>query len=198
MSARPCLATAALAAASLALAGCLSTPITSLPRLMRLDLATMDMAEIRAGLRLPAMLRVRAGDAVMTVRLRPEGGQPSEEVFVLAEVAEDREQVALAREARPGHALSVWRIAPADLDRIGAIQQRVRQSRASGPRVRGSLEIRIGGGCRTAPIPPGPVAMSSYLKPGRTETYITLVEDLDLRRLIAEADWAAKVPACGA
>lgn len=198
MPSRRCRPFAVLAAACLVLGGCLSTPITSLPRLMRLDLATMDMREVRAGLRLPSMLRVRPGDAVMTVRLRPDGGQPSDETFVLVETTEDSERAALAAEARSGHALSIWRIAPEDLGRIAAIQQRVRDSLVRGPRVRGGLEVRIAGGCRTAPVPAGPVSMSSYLKPGRDESYITLVADLDLRRFIALRDWDQKIPACGA
>ena len=47
-----------LLAASLVLAGCFATPLRSIPRLMRLDFATRKMDEVRAGLRLPEMLRV--------------------------------------------------------------------------------------------------------------------------------------------
>jgi hypothetical protein len=181
-----------------ALAGCLSTPITSLPRLMRLDFATLNMSEVRAGLRLPGMLRVRPGDATMTIRTRATGGQSTEDVFVLEEATDDRERAGLAGEERPGFTLSVWRVAVADVPRIAAIQQRVRESMEHGPRVRGSLEIKVSGGCKTAPIPAGPVLMASFLKPARSEPYITLLEGLDLRQLIPQSDWQAKLPACGA
>jgi hypothetical protein len=189
---------AAVVASAVALAGCLSTPITSLPRLMRLDFATLDMSDVRAGLRLPGMLRIRPGDATMTIRTRVEGGQPTEDAFVLEEVSDDRERAGLAGEGRAGFALSVWRVAAADVPRIAAIQQRVRASLASGPRVRGSLEIKVSGGCKTAPIPAGPVLMASFLKPARGEPYINMVDGLDLRQLIPQADWQAKLPACGA
>lgn len=188
---------AVIVASAIGLAGCLSTPMTSLPRLMRLDLATMDMNEVRAGLRLPAMLRVRPGDASMIIKTRVEGGPSTEDVFVLEEATEERERAGLGGEARSGFSLSVWRVAPGDVPRVAAIQQRVRASLERGPRVRGSLEIRVSGGCKTASIPAGPVLMSSLLKPGRGETYITLVDGLDLRQLIPQADWHAKLPVCG-
>lgn len=186
-----------LIAAALLLGGCLSTPIRSIPRLMRLDFATLKMDEVRAGLRLPDMLRVRPGDATMTVRTRgPEG--TTEDVFVLAEDADAGEQAGLAAEARHGFALSLWRIAPGDLPRIAAIQDRVRASHGQAGRIRGSIEIKVSGGCRTTRIPAGPVFMSSFLRPSRDETYITLVDGLDLRQFIPVADWQAKIPACGA
>jgi len=187
----------AVVATALLLGGCLSTPITSLPRLLRLDFVSMDMDEVRAGLRLPDMLRIRPGDAVMTVRTTGAGQPATEDRFVLVETTEEQDRVAIASEARRGHALSVWRVAPADVPRIAAIQQRVRESLVRGPRIRGSLEIKVSGGCRTAPIPAGPVLMSSFLKPARGETYITLTDGLDLRQLIPQSDWQAKMPACG-
>ncbi|QCK88094.1 hypothetical protein E8L99_21200 [Phreatobacter aquaticus] len=186
-----------VAACSVGIGGCLSTPISSLPRLMRLDLATMDMDDVRAALRLPAMLRVRPGDAVMTIKTRVDGGNPTEDRFVLVESTVERERVEMAAEARAGAGISIWRIAPGDVPRVAAIQQRVRASLVQGPRVRGSLEIQVSGGCRTAPIPEGAVPMSSFLKPARGETYITLVSDLDLRRVIPLGDWQAKIPECG-
>ena len=84
------------------------------------------------------------------------------------------------------------------MPRIAAIQQRVRDSQVRGPRVRGSLEIKVSGGCRTAPLPAEAVSMSSYLKPARGETYITLIDGLDLREAIPQSDWQAKIPASGA
>ncbi|MGU9982182.1 hypothetical protein ACJ4V0_19285 [Phreatobacter sp. HK31-P] len=186
-----------LIAATLLLGGCLSTPIRSIPRLLRLDFATLKMDEVRAGLRLPDMLRVRPGDATMTVRTRgPQGA--TEDVFVLAEDADAGERSRLTAEARPGFALSLWRIAPDDLPRVAAIQERVRASEGQAGRIRGGIEIKVSGGCRTARIPAGPVLMSSFLRPSRGETYITLVDGLDLRQYISVADWQAKIPACGA
>ncbi len=186
-----------LLAASLVLAGCFATPLRSIPRLMRLDFATMKMDEVRAGLRLPEMLRVRPGDATMTVKTRGPDGT-TEDVFVLAEDGDAGERAGLAAEARPGFALSLWRIAPDDLARVADIQNRVRASQGQAGRLRGSIDIKVSGGCRTARIPAGPVLMSSFLRPSRAETYITLVDGLDLRQFIPVADWQAKIPACGA
>jgi hypothetical protein len=182
---------------SLALSGCLGTPLSSLPRLARLDFLTMDFSEVRAGLRLPAALGLRPGDAVMTVKTRTEGSQAETvDRFVLVEATEPAERAPLAGEAKPGFALSVWQIAPGDVPRLAAIQERSRASREHGPRIRGSVEIRVSGGCARQAIPAGPLAMSSYLKPARDESFITLNSDADLREALAQSGQQGPIPAC--
>ncbi|QCI68986.1 hypothetical protein E8M01_01480 [Phreatobacter stygius] len=181
---------------SLGLSGCFGVPVSSLPRLMRLDFLTMDFNEVRAGLRLPAMLALRPGDATMSIKTRAEGRPETVDRFVLVETTAPAERAGLAGQARPGFALSVWRVDPNDVPRLAAIQALGRDSRTSGPRIRGSVEIRVAGGCARSAIPDGPVRISSFLKPAREESFITLTEDTDLRAAIAAADWQDKVPRC--
>ena len=187
-----------LLALSLALSGCFGVPVSSLPRLMRLDFMTMDFNEVRAALRLPASLALRPGDAVMTVKTRTEDGVETADRFVLVEAPEPAERAGLAEQARAGFTLGVFRVAPHDVPRLAALQARIRASRERGPRLRGSIDIRVSGGCLREAVAEGPLPVSSYLKPGRGEAFIALTEDVDLRRAIPSADWAERMSRCAA
>ncbi len=179
------------------LGGCLSTPLSSLPKLARLDFLTMDFAEVRAGLRQPSALALRPGDFVMTVKTKTDGSSDeTADRFVLVEATEPAERQSLATEAKPGFALSVWRIAPEDVPRLASIQERTRVSIKYGPRVRGSIEIAVTGGCVRADIPAGPFAVSTYLKPARGESFITLSTDADLRGMIMAKGQQVSLPRC--
>lgn len=187
-----------LMAVSLILSGCFGASLSSLPRLMRLDFLTMDFNEVRAGPRLPSVLALRPGDAVMTIKTRAEGRPETADRFVLVETTAPAERAGLAQEARAGFAVSVWRVDPDDVPRLTALQARIRLSRTQGPRLSGSIDIRVSGGCARSAIPAGPVRVSSYLKPARQESFITLTEDADLRDAIPVADWQSHVPSCAA
>lgn len=187
-----------LLALSLALSGCFGTPLSSLPRLMRLDFLAMDFNEVRAGLRLPASLALRPGDAVMTIKTRTDGGAETVDRFVLAEAADPAERSGLAERARAGFTLGVFRVEPHDVPRLAALQARIRASQERGPRLRGSIDIRVSGGCLKGTVADGPLPVSSYLKPARGESFITLTEDMDLRQTIPSADWAERMPPCAA
>lgn len=183
-------------ALSLALSGCFGVPVSSLPRLMRLDFLAMDFGQVRAGLRLPANLAVRPGDAVMTIKTRTDGGAETADRFVLVEAMEPAERASMAAEAKPGFTLGVFRIAPSDVPRLAELQARIRASQQQGPRLRGSIDIRVSGGCLRGAVADGPLPVSSYLKPARDEGFITLSQDVDLRQMIPSSDWAERMPRC--
>ncbi|MFS8044532.1 hypothetical protein [Rhizobium sp. BR 314] len=183
--------------ALLALGGCLSTPLSSLPKLARLNFLTMDFAEVRAGLRQPSALALRPGDFVMTVKTKTDGSSDETvDRFVLLETTEPAELQSLATEVKSGFALSAWRVAPTDVPRLAAIQERTRASLQHGPRVRGSIEITVTGGCTRETIPAGPLAVSTYLKPARGEGFITLSANADLRGMIAAKRQQVSLPRC--
>lgn len=69
------------------LTGCMTTPISSIPKLMRLDFLTMNFEHVRVGLQLPAHLSLGSGDAVMIIRSVTDGVKgETVETFALIEI----------------------------------------------------------------------------------------------------------------
>lgn len=111
----------------LLLSGCMTVPISSIPKLMRLDFLTMNFEHVRVGLQLPAYLSLRSGDAVMITRSRIDGLE-GETVYTYT-LVEDTNAAALAGfrpEKRAGTAATVWRIKPEDVAGLAELQERVR------------------------------------------------------------------------
>ena len=53
------------------LAGCGHVPLTSLPKLAKIDVKTTDLAQLRAGINLPADIRPLPGGVTMTITALP-------------------------------------------------------------------------------------------------------------------------------
>lgn len=179
------------------LTGCMTVPISSIPKLMRQDFLTMDFEHVRVGLQLPSNLSLRSGDAVMITRSRTDGA-PEETVETYALVA-DMDEAALAKfkpEKREGMLASVWRVKPDDVGRLAALQERVRVSRVQGPRIRGSTEIKIVKACHTGKFPAGPIYSSIYMKPAENEDYIPTSLDADLVKLFGATAVKSLITPC--
>lgn len=180
------------------LTGCMTTPISSIPKLMRLDFLTMNFEHVRVGLQLPTYLSLRTGDAVMIIRSRTDGVK-DEIVDTFGLIEENMDDAARARfnvEKRAGWATSVWRIKPDDVSRLTVLQEKVRRSRSEGPRIRGSTEIEILRACIAAVLPAGPIYFSTYIKPAENEDYIPMSIDADLVKVFGAAQIATRVSRC--
>jgi len=181
------------------LSGCMTTPISSIPKLMRLDFLTMNFEHVRVGLQLPTFLSLRAGDAVMIIRSTTNGVKDKTvETFGLIEenmVEADRARFNVKH--RAGWGTSVWKIKPEDIARLTALQEKVRRSRIEGPRIRGSTEIEILRVCVAGTLPSGPIYFSTYIKPAENEDYIPMSLDADLVKVFGAAQIATRVSRCG-
>lgn len=181
----------------LLLSGCMTVPISSIPKLMRLDFLTMNFEHVRVGLQLPSYLSLRSGDAVMIARSRTDGLEG--ETAYTYTLVEDTNAAALAGfrpEKRAGTAATVWRIKPEDVAGLAELQERVRRSRIQGPRIRGSTEIKILKACLTGAFPAGPIYSSTYIKPAENEDYIPASIDNDLVKLFGPTEIRSLIRQC--
>lgn len=179
------------------LTGCMTVPIPSIPKLIRQDFLTMNFEHVRVGLQLPANLSLSSGDAVMITRSRADGAV-GETVDTYALVA-DTDAAALVKfrpEKREGMSTSVWRVKPEDVGRLAELQERVRLSRAQGPRIRGSTEIKIVKACFKGAFPAGPIYSSIYMKPAENEGYIPTSIDADLVKLFGPTEVRSLITPC--
>ena len=145
------------------LSGCMTTPISSIPKLMRLDFLAMNFEHVRVGLQLPTFLSLRAGDAVMIIRSATDGVKDKsvEKFGLIEENMAEADRARFKVKNRAGWGTTVWRIKPEDAARLTALQEKVRRSRIEGPRIRGSTEIEILRVCVAGTLPSGPIYFST-------------------------------------
>lgn len=183
------------------LAGCGHVPLTSLPKLSKVDIRTTRLAELRAGVSLPANIRPLPGGIAMTIVALPQDGGRHERKVVLEEVRDASELAKLPVVATPGRRFAVFRLSDGDAARVSAF----RDEMFVGPQNsgnRGSLALMADKACRLGDLSGKPIPMTSYLKTSETQDYVLLTRDVDLREAVGEADpkvdLATAIPPCEA
>jgi len=182
-------------------AGCGHVPLASLPKLSKIDIRTTDLAELRAGISLPADIRTLPGGVTMTLVALPKDGGRHERKVVLEEVRDAAELAKLPVMASPGRRFTLFRLSRADTGRLGAF----REEMFAGPQNsgnRGSLALGADKACRLGELSGKPIAMSGYLRTSETQDYVLLMRDFDLKDAVREidpkVDLATAIPPCDA
>ena len=105
--------------------------------------------------------------------------------------------VEVKQRAHAGDArLVVVRFGRADSEASRAMQARVKAYKAAGGKGKGSLTVAATG-CRTPPVPAGPIRMSAWLRAEAGEPYFVLMRDVDMRKTLEKAGAdAALIPPC--
>jgi hypothetical protein len=180
----------------LALAGCVGMPVSTMLKLRGVDFGTTDLAELAAGLQLPAVLRPQPDSVRLSLTVRPGDGSRIERRFALlpSPVASDRAE--LERFAAPGMALHAYRLAPDALASLDAFRKEV-LTRKAGAASRPQVTLAVAAeACRDGPLADGPVPLTSYLRTGETDGFVVLLGGLDLRDLADAATLDARLPPC--
>lgn len=180
-----------LALSALSLAACSHVPAATIYELWNFDMAKADPAALRAAVRLPEHLRPEVGGVVLSVTTTAAGNGAAKHDFVLQEASEPAELAPLANRQRLGFALYAFRLRPDDIVRIRQLQ--AEQQAAKG----GGGEIGIAAkACRTADLPKGAILSSTFLRVDAARGYLTVLEDIDLRKELAEVDLVKEISPC--
>lgn len=187
-----------LVAASLA-GACGHVPLTSLPKLSRIDIRTTKLTDLRASLSVPADIRPLPGGVTMTIVVEPKEGGRHERKVVLEEVRDAVELAALPVMVSPGRRLTVFRLSPADAARLTVFRDEMLLGAGQSGN-RGSLSLAADKACRTGDLSGKPIPMTGYLKTSETQDYVPLMRDVDLREAVRavdpKIDLAVAIPPC--
>ncbi|MCY6379600.1 hypothetical protein [Hoeflea prorocentri] len=176
------------------LAACGHVPLSSIPKLKRMDFMTMEVEVLRVAVEMPDGLRVRPGSAIINLGLNESAGEPAlQERIVLQQVPLSQSAGQLAGLAPNAQ---VFRIAEADIPRLEAMRETTRARRKVDPDdTKGTLTV-TSGACRTATLPSGPLPVTTKLKTAPDEPYFTLTRNVDLRTLVPARQLQTEVPLC--
>ncbi len=184
------------ACAACLLTACGHVPLSSLPRIARIDIMTTDPARLRIAVRLPKDIRPQPGGIAMTLTVQIAGEAPQVHRLALMEISDTAEAAALAAYRDAGRTLHAFGLAAADARRFSDVRAAILARRGEGKN--GSLSIGVSPEtCRTGELPPGPLFVDSYLRTSELPAYVPLTRDVDLRRMEGR-DVAALIPPCAA
>jgi len=184
-----------------ALSGCGHMPVTSMLKLARVDFANTDPAQLRAAVKLPRLIQPQPQGMALRIGVKLAGGQEEFEDFVLREVSEPKDVLALHRELDADTHVFAYRLDPSEVARLTAFRDALKKKQAisggsggSG----GSLTIAIRPqACRSGDLSGRPVMVTTYVRTAETGGYVPLTRDVDLRTIDSKQDLAAAIPPCG-
>ena len=180
-----------LFAIAIAVAACGHVPVTSLPKLNRLDIMTLDLEQLRVAVVMPERLHVRDGGTVIVLGVKESVAGPAlEERVVLAN--------SMAAESGSGlpEGVQIFRIPPHDIARFDALRETIRQRKQAYPDdTKGFLAV-TSNACRTAQLPDGPLPVDTWLRTSPGAPYFILTRRVDMRSLIPETDLNRTLPPC--
>ena len=182
---------------ALVLAGCGHMPVTSMIKLARADLASTDPAQLRAAVKLPRALRLKPSGVALRIGVKLANGDEDAQDFMLREVSDPADVLALHRELDRDTHVFAYRLDPAEVARLTAFRDALKKKQAASGRSGGTLTIAVrSDACRVGALPDRAVYATTYLKTGETGDYVPLARDVDLRTVLPGRDVTAEIPIC--
>jgi hypothetical protein len=179
------------------LGGCGHMPVTSMLKLARIDFTNTDPAQLRAAVKLPRVVQPRPQGMALRIGVKLSGGQEEFEDFVLREVSEPKDVLALHRELDADTHVFAYRLDPTEVARLVAFRDALKKKQAASGGSGGSLSIAIRPqACRSGELPSRPIMVTTYLRTAETGDYVPLTRDIDLRTIDPKQDLAATIPPC--
>lgn len=178
------------------LSGCGHVPPTTVYKLMTHDVLTTDPAQIRAAARYPAQVMPRPGGAKLTITTKPpRPGEPEVRTFILVEATAPSDLGELATYQRDGYPVTAYKLAAADVDALRGLLNTSKIERANGVKRASSIGVSVDA-CHTGSLPVKAILASTYLKLDAASGYMTVLDDIDLRKEISAADLTQNIPPC--
>lgn len=176
----------------LSVAACSHVPISSLPQLATLDLETEDLTVLRAAVRAPKEIAPVPGGAFVVMSYWRQGEEARKTVVqaTLEMETDPKALAALKEEERAGMRITVFRLTDEGRRKLEAARSAALALKsdelAKGRRASGSLAVSAEG-CVRGALPAGPLLLSTYLRLKPGGNFVTLIQDIDLRGLLAQA-----------
>ena len=182
-------------ALALMLSGCGYTVSSTVAEMAALDPLQADPAAIEIALGTPAGLAVQKGGARMTVDVsRSDRAEKWSQTYVLQAAP----GAAAGVTVDPGSNLTVYRLAPADVARLRALQAEAASWKSETPPPKGSASIGLGvDACKTGAGPAPDARSSAYIRLAADGAFLPLIRPVPLRSVIGQAAFDAIAPCDG-
>jgi hypothetical protein len=169
-------------------------PLSTVSRLSTLKVNDIDADQLRVAARLPSALEPRPQGVKVQLAISRAGETAKvSESFTLEPVTQPAELAPLAAWEQPGAHLWLYRLMPADVVRLRHIV-----AEGSAPSPGSSVSISAGvDACHRAALGSQALPTTTLLRVNGSG-YFALVDGLDLRSLVSDADLERNVPGCAA
>jgi hypothetical protein len=181
---------------AICLAGCATVPLTSIPKLGRIDFKTTDLGQLRVAMIMPKTLKPKGNSIEMVTKLSFEGESPQTNKLQLAQSFAQADFAGLPTDLAPDQKIYVYLLSPAERAKLEQTRRDAQIAKSKGKK--GTLDISFAFKefCSEGALSAAPILTSTYLSSSETDGYVPLNRNLDLRKDAALRKLLDDVPKC--
>jgi hypothetical protein len=181
---------------AICLSGCATIPMTSIPKLSRVEFMTTDLRQLRVAVVLPRAIRPSENSIEMVTVLKAEGGQPKTTKLQLDQSFAKADFVGLPTNLGSEQKAYVYLLQANESARLEEIRLSAQTMRTSGKK--GTLDIAFSfkDFCAEGVLPVGSILTSTYVSSSETNEYVLLTRDVDMRGDVTLRKLLDDLPSC--
>jgi hypothetical protein len=163
------------------LTGCASIPLTSIPKLSRVDFMTTDLRQLRVAVVLPKTIRPGKNSIEMVTILKIEGSAPETTKLQLDQSFTQTDFVGLPTSLGSDQKTYIYLLQSNERAKLEEIRRSAQAAKTSAKN--GTLDIAFSFKefCADGVLPAGSVLTSTYVSSSETSEYVLLTRDVDMR-----------------
>jgi hypothetical protein len=174
---------------ALTASACGSVTPAGLVAASHLDPVNTPPSQIAVAVGVPETLRLADGDAEFSIAFRSGSGASTIRLQEVVPLRLSEAGTEGPRPNAPDETVYIARFAPEDAARIAAVQQDIRELRATGRDGDGSLSIAVVGGC-FVDTPPAAIAVSTWLRTDASDGFVQLTRRQNIAQVVGARDAA--------
>ncbi|MEP3276238.1 MAG: hypothetical protein ABJN26_07825 [Stappiaceae bacterium] len=181
----------------LIMVGCGHVPVSSLLKLNKVDVLTVDPGDIRVAVSMPDGIDVRKGGGVLKVGVHESrAGEAKAETFILAKEKSPTGLAGIPGATDIQERIMIFKISIIDLPRIRVLQNEIAERKARYPDdVQGFLSVDVSA-CRLTSELPELIPTTTWLKTRNDRPFFLLTKSIDLRDVIKPEELESELGPC--
>ncbi len=185
-----------LLGAALVLGGCTTIPLTSIPRLMKINFLTTDIAYFRVAITVPDSFGLLKPPAFFKYDYQLPDEEAHHNAIPLEETTDAADLAGIPQDAPEGTHIHVFRMPASSAEQLNKLRSE-ETARAKTKSKRGSFQVGAAGNfCKKSEPPAGPILVTTYVRTSETEVWTTFSSKLDIRAQKQGEEILAKLETC--
>jgi hypothetical protein len=162
------------------------------------DPLELDPAEVKFAIRGPEVLQLRDEDFKLTLKYEhPDLPKDLEQNFSFKNDSTTALPQGIRTDLQPGEKAEIYAFTPDSITGLRQLQQEMRARKQAGNPGKGAISISLASGCKTGPLPAGPLYVGVYAQTHKDQDFFELMPKMDLRPMMAaQGTKSEEIPNC--
>lgn len=158
----------------------------------------LDPAEVKFAIRGPEVLHLRDQDLKLKISYEhPSLSQAQEHQYSFQRETKAAIPGSIQADLQAGEKAEIYSFSAETIAALRQLKQEMEKHKAAGNAGKGTISVSLSNGCKTGPLPAGPLYVGIYTQTHQQEGFFELMPKVDLRKLLeANGVKSEAIPDC--